>query len=188
MKSFPPPQFVAVFHPLVRTLHWLMALLIFVALGLGVWSTQLPKGDARSEVLFVHKSLGVAVLALIVVRVLARLVLGTPPYAAALGRLTDAASKGAHLLLYALMIALPLSGYVMSSAGGHDVSFFGLFALPPIVGQDKGLGRQAAEAHELLAWAIGVVLVLHMAAVVWHAWFKRDTVLTRMWPRFRPSA
>ena len=94
MKTYSPSQFVAVYHPFVRTLHWLMALLIFAALGLGVWATQLPRGDLRGEVLFVHKSLGVAVLALIVVRILARLALGTPPYAAPLDRLTDAAAGG----------------------------------------------------------------------------------------------
>ena len=188
MKSNRPSQFVAVYHPLVRTLHWLMALLIFGALGLGVWSTQLPRGDARGEVLFVHKSIGVAVLALIVLRIVARLALGSPPYAVALDRLVHASAQAAHGLLYLLMIALPVSGYVMSSAGGHDVSFFGLFTLPPLVSPDKALAASADEAHYVFAWAIGVVLVLHLAAVVWHAWLKRDTVLTRMWPRFQPSS
>ena len=61
MQMFPPPRPVEVYNPALRTLHWLMALVIFGALGLGVWATQLPRGDLRSEVLFVHKSLGVAV-------------------------------------------------------------------------------------------------------------------------------
>jgi cytochrome b561 len=73
MKAFPPPRVVEVHHPALRTLHWLMAFVIFVALGLGVWSTQLRDGDLRSDVLFVHKSFGVAALALIVLRVLVRL-------------------------------------------------------------------------------------------------------------------
>ncbi len=187
MKSAPPSQFVAVYHPFVRTLHWAMALFIFLALGLGVWAAQLPRGELRSDVLFVHKSFGVAVLALIVVRIVARLALGAPPYAAPLGRLVDLAAKAGHVALYGLMVALPLSGYVISSASGRDVSFFGLFALPLLAAPDKATAGQAAEAHELFAWAIGIVLALHLAAVVWHARVKRDTVLTRMWPRFRPS-
>ena len=186
MKSFPHSDFVAVYHPLVRTLHWLMALVIFVALGLGVWATQLPRGDLRGEVLFVHKSLGVAVLALVVVRILARLALETPPYTVALDRLTHLAAAGGHLALYALMIALPVSGYVMSNAGRHGVSFFGLFALPDFVGENKPLAESAAQAHYLFALAIGVILAVHLVAVVWHARFKRDEVLTRMWPRFQP--
>jgi len=131
---------------------------------------------------------GVAVLALIVVRIVARLVLGSPAYAAALGRLTHAAAGAAHLLLYALMVAMPVSGYLTSSAGGHEVSFFGLFSLPNLVGENKALDEGASQAHYVFAWAIGVVLAFHLLAVAWHAWIKRDTVLTRMWPRFRPSA
>jgi len=188
MKSYSPSQFVAVYHPLLRTLHWLMALCIFSALGLGVWASELPRGDVRSEVLFVHKSFGVAVLFLIVVRIVARLVLGSPVYAAALGRLTHAAAGAAHLLLYALMIAMPISGYLTSSAGGHEVSFFGLFSLPNLVGENKALDEGASQAHYAFAWAIGVVLTVHLLAVVWHARIKRDTVLTRMWPRFQPRA
>ena len=188
MKSYSPSQFVAVYHPLLRTLHWLMALCIFGALGLGVWASELPRGATRSDVLFVHKSFGVAVLFLIVVRIVARLVLGSPAYAIALGRLTHAAAHTAHLLLYALMIAMPVSGYLTSAAGGHEVSFFGLFALPNLVGQNKALDEGASQAHYVFAFAIGVVLAVHLLAVVWHARIKRDSVLTRMWPRFQPYA
>ena len=186
MKNQPSSEFVAVYNPVFRTLHWLMALLIFCALGLGIWMTQLPRGPLRGDLTFIHKSIGVTVLALVVIRIVMRLVLGEPPYAFDLGRLTYLASKAGHLLLYALMIVLPVSGYVMSTAGGHDVSFFGLFTLPNVIGADKPVSEQASQAHEVFAWAIGVVLAVHLAAVVWHAWIRRDTVLTRMWPRFQP--
>ena len=142
----------------------------------------------RSEVLFVHKSFGVAVLALIVVRIAARLALGSPAYAIALDRMTHAAARSAHLLLYALMIAMPVTGYLTSTAGGHDVSFFGLFSLPDLVGPSKAIDEGASKAHYVFAWAIGAVITLHLLAVVWHARVKRDTVLTRMWPRFQPYA
>jgi cytochrome b561 len=189
MNSSSPSQAVAVYNPVFRTLHWLMALLIFVALGLGVWATQIPRTDAlRSEVLFVHKSFGVSVLALLVIRVLARLILGLPAYAAPLGPITEKAAGGAHLLLYALMLALPFSGWVMSSAADKPVSFFGLYTLPSLVAPDKATAGQAAVAHYLLACAIGVVIALHLLAVVWHVLIKRDTVLTRMWPRYVPTA
>ena len=89
-------------------------------------------------------------------------------------------------LLYLLMIALPVSGYVMSSAGGNPPSFFGLFTLPNLVGVDKSLDESARQAHYVFAWAIGALIALHIAAVVWHV-MKRDTVLTRMWPSYRPS-
>ena len=81
MQMFPPPRAVEAYNPALRTLHWLMAFVIFVALGLGVSATQLPRGDLRSDVLFVHKSFGITVLALIVVRVIVRFVVGAPAYA-----------------------------------------------------------------------------------------------------------
>lgn len=183
-----PSQVVAVYHPAFRTLHWLMAVLIVVALGLGVWRSLLPKGDLRSELMFIHKSVGFAILALVAVRIVARLALGAPAEAEPQGLAAGLAAKGGHLLLYALMIAMPLTGWVSSSAADRELPFFGLFSLPPIVGPDKALSAQAAQAHYVFAWAIVALIALHLAAVVWHAWIRRDTVLTRMWPRFVPSA
>jgi cytochrome b561 len=185
VKAFPPPRVVEAYHPILRAIHWLMALAILAAIALGVWATQLPRGDFRSEILFVHKSLGVTVFALVALRIVVRLVVGAPRYAEPLGRLTHAAASTAHLALYALMIAMPVSGYIFSSAAGREVPWFGVFAVPSFISEDKGLARSAAEAHFVLAWIIGVTLAVHIAAVVWHARVRRDTVLTRMWPRFR---
>ncbi len=137
--------------------------------------------------MFVHKSIGIAILALVLMRIAVRIAVGAPAYAEPLGRLVHAAATAGHLALYALIIALPVSGYLTSSAGGHDVSFFGLFTLPNIVPRDKALDEAASQAHFVFAWAIGIVLAVHLAAVVWHARVKHDTVFTRMWPRFRPT-
>ena len=183
MKAFPPPRKVEVHNPVLRTLHWLMAAVIFVAIGLGVWASLLPHNDLRSDVLFVHKSLGVTVLALVVLRIAVRLAVGAPAYSVPLGRLVDAAAQSGHLALYALMIALPVSGYLTSTAGGHEVSFFGLFTLPRLVPESKALDEAASEAHFVFAWAIGITLALHLAGVAWHARMKKDEVLARMWPR-----
>ena len=187
MQMSRPPRVVEAYNPVLRTLHWLMAAVIFAALGLGVWATQLPRGGLRSEVLFVHKSFGVTTLTLVVLRVVVRLVSGAPPYAVPLGRLVVAASGSTHLLLYALMFAMPLTGYVTSIAGGHEASFFGLLALPALVPEDKALSEAASQAHFVFAWAIGIVLALHLAAVFWHVQVKRDTVFARMWPAAGPT-
>jgi cytochrome b561 len=137
-------------------------------------------------VLFVHKSFGITVLALVVLRIVIRLIVGAPAYVRPLGRLVHGAAGAGHLALYALMIAMPVSGYLSSVAGGHGVSFFGLFDLPNLVPENKALDDAASQAHFVFAWALGVTLGLHLAAVVWHARVKRDEVLTRMWPRFQP--
>ncbi len=186
MKAVPPPRAVAVHNPVLRTFHWLMALLIFIALPLGVWASQLPRGNLRSEVLFLHKSFGITVLALVVLRIVVRLIVGAPAYARPLGRLVHGAAGAGHLALYGLMIAMPVSGYVTSAAGGNIVPFFGLFTVPSVLPRDKALAEAASQAHYAFAWALGVTLLLHLGAVVWHARVKRDEVPTRMWPRFQP--
>jgi cytochrome b561 len=186
VKVFPPPRALALHNPVLRAFHWLMALLIFIALPLGVWASQLPRGDLRSEVLFVHKSFGITVLALVILRIVVRLIGGAPAYARPLGRLVHGAAGAGHLALYALMIAMPVSGYLTSAAGGNSVPFFGLFTVPSVLPKDKALAEGAGQAHYVLAWLIGLTLALHLAAVVWHARVKRDEVLTRMWPRFQP--
>jgi cytochrome b561 len=188
MKAFPPLRGVAVYDPGLRTIHWLMAALIFVALPLGVWASLLPRGGMRSEILFFHKSIGVTVLGLVALRIVWRLIVGAPAYAEPLGKLTRAASRAGHLALYALMIAMPVSGYLSSTAGGHPVPWFGLFDLPRLVGKDRFLDEAAGRAHFVFAWTIGFVLAAHLCAVVWHAAIKRDTILTRMWPSYRPAA
>jgi cytochrome b561 len=186
MKAFPPPRTAAVYNPGLRTLHWLMAALIFVALPLGIWASLLPSGDGlRIEVLFFHKSIGVTVLGLVGLRIVWRLIVGAPAYAEPLGKVTHVASRSAHIALYALMVAMPVSGYVGSAAGGRPLPWFGLLALPRLVAKDRVLAATANSAHSLFAWAIGFVLAAHLGAVVWHTAIKRDSVLTRMWPSYR---
>jgi cytochrome b561 len=167
----------------LRVLHWLMAAIILVAIALGVVAAILPRGAAlRPELLMVHKSLGMTALVLIALRVVWRLIVGAPPYSAALGALSRLSAHAAHVALYALMIAMPVSGYVNSVAGGHPAPWFGLFEFPALVGKNEALAHRASFAHYWLAWAIGAVLALHLAAVAWHVWVKRDDVFARMGP------
>jgi cytochrome b561 len=187
MKAFPPPRASPVYNPGLRTLHWLMAALIFVALPLGVWASLLPRGGTRSEILFFHKSIGMTVLCLVALRIVWRLVVGAPAYAEPLGRLTHAAARSAHIALYALMIAMPVSGYVLSTGDGFGIPWFGLFSFPALLPKDRAAAAAGNWAHFVFAWTIAFVLAAHLGAVVWHAAIKRDSVLTRMWPSYRPD-
>jgi cytochrome b561 len=100
MKVFPLPREVAAYDPGLRTIHWLMAALIFVTLPLGVWASLLPSGGgARIEILFFHKSIGVTVLGLIALRIVWRLIAGAPAYAEPLGKLIQVASRAGHFAL-----------------------------------------------------------------------------------------
>ncbi|MGB7974355.1 MAG: cytochrome b [Roseiarcus sp.] len=188
MKIFLLSREVRAYDPGLRTLHWLMAALIFVALPLGVWASLLPRGGVRVEILFFHKSIGVTVLGLVALRVVWRLIVGAPPYAEPLGKVTQRASRAGHLALYALMIGMPVSGYLTSTAGGRAVSWFGLFELPKLAAKHQLLDMAASWAHLIFAWMLAFVLAAHLGAVVWHAAIKHDSVLTRMLPSFRPTS
>jgi len=166
----------------LRILHWAMAAIILTAIALGVVAALLPPGTSpRVELLTVHKSLGMTALVLIVLRVAWRLSVGAPPYAAALGAFSRLGAHAAHFALYALMIAVPATGYVASVIGGHATSWFGLFDWPALIARNDALAHRASFAHYWLAWAIGAALALHLVAVAWHAWVKRDDVFARMW-------
>jgi cytochrome b561 len=165
----------------LRIFHWAMAAIILSAMAFGVTASLMPRAWPRPELLMIHKSLGMTALVLIVLRVVWRLFVGAPPYSAALGALSRLGAHAIHIALYALMIAMPFSGYLDSVAGGHEAPWFGLFEFPALVGKDEALAHRAGFVHYWFAWTIGAVLALHLAAAAWHAWVKRDDIFDRMW-------
>jgi cytochrome b561 len=165
----------------LRWLHWTMAALIFVAIVLGVASAYLPVGQQpRKGLLEIHKSLGITILALVMVRLAWRLWTGEPAYRRPLGRLTHIASRAGHCSLYGLMIFMPITGYLFSAAGGYSLPWFGLLQWPRLLPHDTGIANWGEVLHDRGAWVITGVLLLHLAAVGWHRWIKRDDVLSRM--------
>lgn len=164
-----------------RAFHWVMAALVLAAIAFGVWAHFVPpKTPLRSAVLFWHKSLGMSVLVLVPARLAYRALVGEPAFRVPLDRLTHAAAHAAHGLLYLLMFTMPVSGYVMTSAGGYPLPFYGLFDWPHLVSKSKDVALAARAGHYWMAWAIGAVIALHIAAAIWHARVKRDGVLERM--------
>ena len=164
----------------LRGLHLLMTAIIFVAIGLGIWAIYLPRElPLRGELLMFHKSLGLTALALVVLRLLFRLGGGTPPYGPKIGRFNTWVAGAAHVLLYAAMIALPLSGYVHSMAGKHEFSWFGLYPVPNLIPASEAIDKGAGQAHYVWAIAIGGLLTLHVLAALWHK-VRGDGVYERM--------
>jgi cytochrome b561 len=169
------------FDRVQRALHWAMATLILLAIALGAMTAYLPAGhQPRQGLLEVHKSLGFTILALLVVRVIWRLMTGEPPYRAPLGRLNHLASRAGHFALYGLMFFMPITGYLYSAAGGYSLPWFGLFQWPRLLSHDDGISGWGKLLHDRGAWVIAAVVAAHLAAVVWHHWIKRDEVLSRM--------
>ena len=164
-----------------RWLHWVMAALILAAIALGIVSDYLPAGhQPRQGLLEVHKSLGFTILALLVIRVMWRLMAGEPPYRMPLGQLNHLASRAGHVVLYTLMLFVPITGYLYSAAGGYDLPWFGLFEWPRLVPHDNVISAWGKLLHDRGGWVIAAVVALHLAAVAWHQWIKRDEVLSRM--------
>jgi cytochrome b561 len=164
-----------------RLLHWAMALIIFSAIGLGIYASYFQVGTPlRRELLFIHKSLGMTALVLVALRILYRAMVGAPDYTPALSKINASAAHLAHMLLYALMLLMPFSGYVFSVAGNHDVPWFGLFEWPLILPHDELLSEAGELVHQWGAYVLDVLLAGHIAAVIWHQWVKKDSVLARM--------
>lgn len=167
-----------------RALHWLSALLIFGLFGVGLYMTGLDKADpSRGDIYGLHKSIGVLSLLLVILRLLWFRVATAPALPSVFDAKEKAVMKGLQGALYLLMLLIPISGYVMSVSAGHPVSFFGLFELPALLGENKSVAGFAHEAHEILSWAIIVIVVLHMAGAVKHRLKDRggeSDVLARM--------
>jgi cytochrome b561 len=164
-----------------RFLHWSMAAIIIAAIGIGIYcGYQVPGTQPRKFLLDIHKSLGITALALVAIRIGYRVFAGAPPYRKALSSTVHASSQVAHALLYALMVFMPLSGYLFSSAGGYSLPWFGLFQWPRVVPLDKDLANAGEWLHDQTAWLICGLVVLHIGAALWHRLVEKDEILSRM--------
>ena len=161
-------------------LHWLMLILIDAVYALIEFREIFPKGSEPREAMKAwHFMLGLSVLGLVWLRIAARLVWPTP-HAEGAGW-QQAAAKAGHFALYVFMIGMPIAGWLILSAEGKEIPFFGI-ELPALVGANEGLAEQVEEVHELGGtigyWLIGI----HAAASLFHHYILRDRVLARMLP------
>lgn len=163
------------------SLHWLVALLIAAAFGLGLYMSDLPISPAKLKYYAWHKWMGVTVLLLATLRLAWRLGHRPPPLSAQMPPWQRRASDLSHGLLYVLMFVLPLSGWLYSSASGYPVVYLGLVQLPDLVGKDKALAGVLHEAHELIAFTLAGLVAVHLAAALKHHFLDRDGLLGRMW-------
>ncbi|QSI76686.1 MULTISPECIES: cytochrome b [Niveibacterium] len=163
-------------------LHWLIALLIFIAFPVGLYMVDLPLSPQKLKIISWHKWAGITVLALVLVRILWRATHRPPALPDSMSGIEKLAAHGAHHLLYLLMIAVPMAGWLMSSAKGFPVVWFGVLPLPDLIGKSESLAEFFEEAHEILAWLMALIVVAHAAAAVKHHFAARDGVLARMLP------
>jgi cytochrome b561 len=159
-----------------------MALMIIGMIPLGMYMHELPLSPEKLQLYSWHKWTGVTIFVLLLARVSWRLTHQPPPLPWHMSKVQRRASQAGHVLLYLLMLAIPLSGWLMSSAKGYQTVWFGVLPIPDLLGKDKELGETLAEVHELLNWILVTVLIVHVAAALKHHFINRDDVLTRMLP------
>lgn len=166
-----------------KSFHWIMAFLVVTLLCVGLYMTgvELPIPQ-RIQIFSLHKSLGVVVLTLVVLRILWRLASIRPAHLITHAQWERSLATVIHFLLYAAMIAMPLTGWIMSSAKGYPVRVFGLFNLPDLVGTDQGLAKLANAIHEYTAYILIAIIGLHVAGALKHHIIDRDDTLRRMIP------
>jgi cytochrome b561 len=165
-----------------QALHWLTALLVFGLLALGFYMSDLPLSPEKLQYYAWHKWAGVSLFALVWVRLAWRVTHRPPALADSLSARLQWAAHAGHFLLYALMIAIPLSGWLMSSAKGFQTVWFGILPLPDLIGKDKALGESLAELHEALNMGLLLLIAGHAAAALFHHFVHKDDTLRRMWP------
>jgi cytochrome b561 len=169
------------FSPLQRLLHWVMAVCILgmLFIGVGMVSTVTP---IYLTLVSIHKPLGAAILVLALIRLTVRLRYGAPPLPSDLPEPMRLAAHLSHYALYALMIGMPLLGWAMLSAAAYPVVLFGGVRLPAILPQSDGLHALLWDAHFYLAFALFALILLHVAAALFHALVRRDGVFETMAP------
>lgn len=169
-------------------LHWLTALAILCAFPLGLYMHELELSPVKLKLYSYHKWIGIGALLLAIVRLLWRARHRPPPLLAGLPRWQEIAARGMHHGFYLLLLAVPLSGWLMSSAFGVSVVWLGVIPLPDLIGKDKQLGEALKEVHETLNYTLLLMVLIHAAAAIRHHFFERDGTLLRMLPFLRRQA
>lgn len=170
--------------PVSQALHWLIVLLILGLAVVGLTMDELPKTPKYFWVYTAHKSLGLTVLALVLLRLGWRLYAGSPDPVPGTPIWQHRIASFTHVLLYALILAMPLSGWLYDSASGlRPFRWFGLFNVPKLSAPDEAISSFARDAHGWLFWALVALVLLHAGAAIYHHLFQRDATLARMLPR-----
>lgn len=173
---------------MAKTLHWIMALLIIGVAFVGWTMTDLPTSPQKIKIYALHKSFGLTVLALGLLRLAWRLG-ERRPAEPPMPRWQALAARATHLLLYVIILAMPITGWLYNSASGYPLQWFGLFNLPNLTGgKDADIKPWALLAHEIGFYALLLALAAHVGGALKHHFLDRDDVLRGMLPGRRRAA
>ncbi len=163
--------------------HWIIALLILANIPLGLFNHQIEAAYGHSP-MWIHKSIGLTILVLTLLRLGWRLAHPAPPLPQTVPAWQVGLSRLVHGLLYALLLVVPLSGWIRVSAGTYPLTWFALFPVPKFdVARGSAVAHIASDMHDITALAMLGLLTLHIVAALYHHFLMRDAVLVRMLPR-----
>ena len=165
-----------------KALHWLMAILLFGLLALGFYMHDLPLSPEKLQLYSWHKWAGVTAFLLVWLRLFWRVTHRPPALPASMPKIMQLAAHAGHLLLYVLMIAIPLSGWLMSSAKGFQTVWFGVLPIPDLIGKHKETGDLLQTLHMGLNLLFVAVIAGHIGAALKHHFIDKDDILKRMLP------
>lgn len=168
------------YNPISVVFHWLMAAIIVATWSIAIVVSDMPLSPARITGYSWHKWLGVTVFFLVLLRLVWRATHPAPQLEIKMPAWQERAMQLTHIALYLLMIVIPLVGWLMSSAKGYTVNYFGLFELPDLLSKDKALGHQLKDLHEYLADVLVALVCLHVLAALKHQFIDKDGLLSRM--------
>lgn len=170
------------FGAVTKAFHWLTSITVIALIAVGLYMTNAGKTAAAFRLYGLHKSFGILVLSVTILRVLWHVYSKKPPLVTGMKRWEQFAAHAGHVFLYICLFGMPLSGWAMSSAFGRTVEFFWLFKLPDLVKPDQELAVNLAALHEYLAYMLIAMILLHVGAALKHHFISRDATLRRMLP------
>lgn len=167
---------------LAKLFHWTIAILVISTLALGAWMTELEPSADKMRWYALHKSIGLSILVLMLLRLLWRSIDTRPRQAPGIGPIARRVSRTVHASFYVLLIAMPISGWIYNSAANFPLRWFGWVHVPALAAPDPALKQLALGVHETLFYIILALVVLHIAGALKHHFMDRDNSLRRMLP------
>jgi cytochrome b561 len=170
------------FTAVAQLLHWLIAALIVTQFALGWTAVDLPLGPHKLAVFARHKSFGMTVLMLAIVRLVWRWSHPPPELPTGMTRIERRLARATHIAFYVLLFAMPITGWLMSSAKNYSVSWFGLFTWPDLIAKNETAFDALKTTHDCLSDVLLAIAILHILAALKHHFWNKDDVLLRMLP------
>ncbi len=163
-------------------LHWLIGLMILISLGVGLYMVDLKLSPTKLQLYSWHKWAGVTIFMLVLIRCIWRITHAPPPLPDDMPRWQRIVAEATHYILYALMIAIPLTGWLMSSAKGFQTVYFGVLPIPDLLDKNKELGETLNAVHKYLNYTMIGIILAHIGASLNHHFIEKDDILRRMLP------